>query len=431
MRRYSTIAALFVLAGLLGERAAFAGELERAHPEADGAHDHDQAPQAVDFATVIGAVPARADLELARRAATAGSGHLAAVGAAGTWLLQAYPSVRLAPDLGAELQGGVQKNIPMEDLAGGRRAALRAEAAVLRARVDTDMLSARLDAARAFFALWTAAEIQRLLLAELKAAEATVEVARRARGVGAGSAHDVAEAEAVHAELQSRAVEIEHALHHAGIELARATGLPFARSLRARGPLPEPPLPKGPALAAALERARQSPPVRLAALERDAARARAAEARAGRGSWLQVGGWAELGTPGDATFRLTLGWQTGSRSQNAREEAAAAREDAAHQAQVARLRRDAEATLLDASHEVHHSARALELLRTRWLPAAERRLALRKAALAAGAGRRVEVVAAERALLQARIEEVRLQAAARWAAVQLWLLLRRAEEEPR
>ena len=59
------------------------------------------------------------------------------------------------------------------------------------------------------------------------------------------------------------------------------------------------------------------------------------------------------------------------------------------------------------------------------MPAATKRLELRRSALAAGAGRRAEVLQAERLLLQARLEEVQLQAASSWAAVQLWLLLER------
>lgn len=404
----------------------------RAHPEDDAAHDHDQPPLPIDFATAVGAVATRDDQVAGRKVATAGATASRGLAAdAGNWLIQAFPSVRLSPDFGAELQGGVQRNIPLGDVRGARQAANRAEVAVAKARVDHEALAARLDAARAYFALWTAGRVHALIASELAAASKLLEAARQARMAGTGSVHAEAEAAAALAELRGHAIEVEHALHHASISLARATGLPFDRPLQASGELPIAPLPQGAALAEAIAKARTSTAVRLIALERDASAARAAEARVGRGAWLQLGGWVELGTPSDATLRFTLGWQTGSPSQSAREEAAVAREAARHEVDLARLRRDAEATLRDAGHEVHHSARALASLREHLLPAAERRLALRRAALAAGTGGIAAVAEAERALLQARTQELRLLATSRWAAVRLWLLLQRTEREAR
>lgn len=417
-----------LLIGLL-----WAGHAAAAGPDAPdgGALAGSQPPLECDFATAIGAVAEREDIQLGRTAARADAARLADLNTVGSWQVQIFPSVRFAPDRAPELQAGVQRMLPTGDRGKARRGAARAETQVQRAHVDAQVLEARMDAASAFFRTWTATRIVEVLKVELGVAAESVALARRARRAGAGSAHAVAEAEAVRAELESELVRAEHALHHAAIDLAHSAGLPLGRPLRVVGSLPVAPLPAGARLDRAVANVERLPAVRLARLRRAAARARAAEAEANNSPSFQVGGWLETGMPREATLRLTLGWNTAPTGQRAAAALRGMRAEQIAAADIAAARRAATAALLDATHELRHSAEALRVVRERQLPAAERRLELRRAALDAGAGRLIDVLAAQRAALRARIAAIRWRSASRWAAVRLWLLLTSAEGQPR
>lgn len=396
-------------------------------PDLHHGDDHEHgAPRAIGFAEAVGAVADRDDLRRARAAVGVGTSAARALAAsAGSWQIQAYPSVRFAPsgDQGPELQGGVQRTIPLADLAGARRAALAAEGKTMLARVELDALAARLGVAQAWIELHSAEKVAALLQAEAAAAAAAIAQADVGQRLGAGAALARAEAEVWHAEVEVRRREVEHLRHHAMLMLGQGCGFDDAPVLRAQGELPTPPLPADRELNAAPRRASSSAEVRLAALERTAAKLRAEESIATRGSWLQVGGWFELAAPNNGTARLTLGWNLPSPTQSGRAAAEEARALAMADVEIGRRRREAATTLLDAIHELRHSRQNLEALRAHLLPAAQRRLALRKRALLLGEGRRSEVFDAQRQTLQAEIDVVRAEAAASWAAVRLWLLL--------
>lgn len=388
-------------------------------------HEHGEA-RTIGFAEAVGAVADRDDMRRARAAVGVGASAARSLAArAGSWQIQAFPSVRFAPagDQGPELQGGVQRTIPLADLAGARRAALAAEGKSMLARVEVDVLAARLTVAQAWIELHSAERVAALLQAEAATAAAALAQAEVGQRLGAGAALIRAEAEVWQAEVEVRRREIEHLRHHAMLVLGQGCGLDDAPILRAGGELPAPPLPTDKELDAVPGRAAGSAEVRLAALERTAARLRAEESIAARGSWLQVGGWFELAAPNTGTARLTLGWNLPSPSQSGRAAAEEARALAMADVEIARRRREAATTLRDAIHELRHSRQNLDALRAHLLPAAQRRLALRKRALQVGEGRRSEVFDAQRQTLQAEIDVVRAEAAASWAAVRLWLLI--------
>ena len=388
-------------------------------------HEHGPA-RAIGFAEAVGAVAERDDIRRARAAVGIGASAARALGAsAGSWQIQALPSVRFAPsgDQGPELQGGLQRTIPLADLAGARRAALAAEGKSLLARVELDALAARLTVAQAWIELQSAERVAALLQAEAATAVAAIAQANQGRSLGAGAALAQAEADVWQAEIEVRRREIEHIRHHAMLVLGQGCGLDDAPALRAQGDLPTPPLPADRELDAAPSRAANSAEVRLASLERTAAKLRAEESIAARGSWLQVGGWFELAAPNSGTARLTLGWNLPSPTQSGRAAAEEARSLAMADVEIARRRREAATTLRDAIHELRHSRQNLEALRAHLLPAAQKRLALRQRALQLGEGRRSEVFDAQRQTLQVEIDVVRAEAAASWAAVRLWLLL--------
>ena len=316
----------------------------------------------------------------------------------------------------------------LSGLPGDRKAAVRAEGALLSAEARAAALSHRLGAAQAWLELWAA---QRSLADSLQEHEIAKEFAERMARAAAAAAFtraEAADASSYAAEAHVLAIQAEGEVTERGYTLAAAMGLRVRDSLSATGALPVPPVPARtdwPTLLAAAERL---PAVAARRLAADADRARESEARAAQGWRLGTGVKVTrdyLATWGaqavlDVSFPL---FDRGEREASVQAAAAARAGGEFQEASAA-----AATELARALHEVDHTREILDATEKELVPAAAENARLREASMRAGETTVLEVLVARRGWAAARAKQTRAQAAHAWASVKLWLLL--ADLEP-
>jgi len=344
-------------------------------------------------------------------------------------VFEVTPRLRLAPERDRGAEGGVrvQQAFPLGDVRGARRALLEANADVRVAMAAAEQLEARLSAASTWIDGWAARE--RLAAAErdLELARAVLAITDKGTKAGAFTAPELADARAFVAEAEVRRIDAEGQVADAGFALARAT----ARTGRiaAAGALPEVPLPEHAAWPALLARAAKSPDVVARRMAARAARARAVEERAARGTQLIVGGELVKDAPDGWVAGVTLG--IGLPHDRGQREARQAEVEARlADTQAAALATNATVELDRALHEVAHTSELLAQLRDALVPAADDAAARRQRAFEVGETTTVELLAARRVALAAHVRLADARAAHAWARVRAWLLLSAAEVSP-
>ena len=180
---------------------------------------------------------------------------------------------------------------PAAKLSRSRSASFRAEARVA-------ALASRLSAARAWINVWAAEHVLEETRREERIAAELERLVDRAAALGAMTRADLAEARAYHAEARVAVLNAEGEAFQSGLTLAREVGAPEALPLRAEGALPAAPVPSPAIRPDYLQRMNALPVVVLKDFQARAARARAVEEEAARGSIAQLGAILQRDAPG-------------------------------------------------------------------------------------------------------------------------------------
>lgn len=316
---------------------------------------------------------------------------------------------------------GAAQTFNLGGLPAARARAAEAERAAMTGELRVLQAEARLGAAAAWIAAWTARDLQRVASAEAAVAADLADAATRAAGRAALTAGDAAEARLYAAEARVAVAGHVAAARAAASALASACALPAEPPPAADGPLP--PAPAGSA-DPALDRWPAAAAARLAAL---AERARAAETAAAAASLVAVGGQLQLDPNGNFAALATFGlrWALFDRGQRATASAAATVERQAGVADAAHA--DAQRTLATARALATAAAQVEAEIRDQALPAARALVAARQLAFARGAGTTFELLRARRALLDMERRAVAAAGDRAWAAWRLAILLAAAE----
>ncbi len=388
---------------------------------------HDRPPPSITFDEALGLSDRAPSVEGAREAASA---HADLAGRVSS--LTSNPELRIEPgyrlsasaDARTRVEGtaSLSQSWSLAGLGGRRRAAVAAEGRVLVAEARATSLARRLAAAQAWIDLWAA---------QAALADARQEVglagdlaAQTDRGAAAAllTRADASDAAAYRAEARLLALSVEGEATDLGFRLARESARPPV-ALATRGELPHPPLPPAARWDDLVARAGALPEVTARRLAAHADAARAAEARAGRGTQLATSVAIQRDNRGEYVAFAGLGFTLPVFDRGEREaapfSAAAARgqreaEDAA-QAASAELARD--------FHEVEHTGEVLVELEAGFLPASREAARLREVAFQAGDATVLEVLVSRRSAAAARARLQRARAAHAWARVKVWLEL--------
>ncbi|MBM7117370.1 TolC family protein [Archangium primigenium] len=324
---------------------------------------------------------------------------------------------QLEAQRGADLRLGVSQGFNLSGQVPARTRALDAEATVLEAEARAVLLARRLAIAEAWLLLWAAEQAERQSALEVTLATSFHAAVEGARALGAATALEGAEASAYLAEARLAALDAEGRVAERRVGLSQVLGESPTRRLQAGGALPEVGLPPDSTWDGLVEQAARLPEVVALALGAEAERARAAEQRASRGHWLQVGvaGLREFdGATGGA---LTLTWTPPLFERGGRERASQLASATRQEGEAREAGRSAGAALALAFHEVVHAREGLDTLQGQLLPATEEAARLREFLFQSGESTVPEVVWARRALASARVRQGQAQAAASLARV--------------
>ncbi|MCZ7679331.1 MAG: TolC family protein [Sandaracinaceae bacterium] len=330
-------------------------------------------------------------------------------------------------DQGFEGQLAITHSWNLGDLTGARRRAAAAERRVLAAERRALALLARLEAARRWIDLHRLGELARVVAEEEALASTLADATARALGAGAATGADEAEVDAHLAEVRLRALAIEGALHEASVALSFATSRPPTSRLRAAGPLPEPEVPDEVDVRVVAE----LPAVAVERLAAAAERAREVEVAAAYAPQVALGAQIQRESPSGVIVGAVLGLSIPLFDQGQRGRSVARGEAERRDAEHAHARLEAARDLALAVHDVEHQRREERAARELLVPALERLVERREAALRAGEGTIFALLDARRRALEARGRWIEARAARAWAEVRLWILLaelRRASE---
>jgi outer membrane protein TolC len=316
---------------------------------------------------------------------------------------------------------------------GGRTDALERAAGAERLASGEDLAAARadlrLETARAFYALVTADEAERVLAGTLASIESHVRDLRSRLEQGLIPPNDVLSAEAQRSRQRLLAIEAHNQRGIAEADLRRLIGPATPGALEPQIGAPTPATPGDLAVLIAL--ARESRPERRALTERvAAARARASAASAAAWPQLAVSAGYDYANPNPRIFPRAGDWnQSWDAAVNVTWSLWDGGRRKADEAEAAAGTRALEARLRDFDHQVEFE------VRQRWLEADSTTAAIEAAedgVRAAVEARRVvterfnagvatstEVLDAETAVLQAELDRTRAAANARMAAARL------------
>lgn len=381
--------------------------------------EHPRKP--LDFAQAVGLV---ADLPplTARREATVREQRSAIPRPWSAFAIRVSPSLRMFPEDSRGLEGtlAIEQALPLADLREVKRAARDAAAAQYEADAAAAQLEAHIDVAASWIAAWAARERVAATQLDRELAQAMVAFSERAERAGALTAPEVADARAFLAEAELVHLEAEGSLDDAGFATAKALGI--GTSVAATGELPAVALPEPAAWHDLVAAVKRSPEATARQVAARAAKARAAEEAAQRGTQLLLGGSIGRDGPGALVGFVTVGvalpFDRGEREVQAAE-------SAAHIAiaDAAQLTARAAAELALVFHEVDHSGRVLAEIEGRLVPTTTEAATRRQRAFELGEATMLEVLSAQRAANAARRRLTDARATHAWARVHAWLLL--------
>ncbi len=332
------------------------------------------------------------------------------------------PQRRSAPDedRGTEGSLSIQQTFPLTGVGSARRAQLDAAADARDAATSAGVLAAKLEIAAAWIDGWAARERMVTATQDVELARAVLAATERGATAGVFTAPELADARAYTSEAELALRDASGRVAETGFELARVTAR--AGAIEVRGDLPEAPIPEEETWAALLERARRLPAVEAKRLEARAARARAVEERATRGTQLVVGAEVFRDGPGALVGGITLGVQL-PHDRGQREALAAELEARVAVAESTTLATQAAAELARTLHEVEHTGDVLAAVRDKLVPAATDAAARRQRAFEVGESTIVEMLAAQRTAVAARARRADAEAAHAWARIRAFLLI--------
>ncbi|OJH39191.1 hypothetical protein BON30_16790 [Cystobacter ferrugineus] len=324
---------------------------------------------------------------------------------------------------GADLRLGVSQSFGLSGQVGARNTAVHAEQAALDAEALAALLTRRLALAEAWLRLWAAEQAVTQGLHEVELAASFRQAVEGASKLGASTKLELAEASAYLAEARLSVLDAEGKVAERRVELAKLLGREPTRPLQTRGSLPEVELPPDEARRPLVAQAAGLPEAMARVLGARVERARAAEAHASRGSWLQVGvtGMREYDGATGGALTLTLTPSLFERGERDRGTLLASAEKLEGEARDAGHRAAAELALC--FHDVEHSREVRETLQEQLLPATEEAARLREFLFQSGDSTVPEVVLARRALAAARIRLGHARAEESWARVKAHLLI--------
>lgn len=181
--------------------------------------------------------------------------------------------------------------------ARARRQTVALEERVLQTEARLAALASRLSAARAWINVWAAEHVLDETRREERIAAELERLVDHAAALGAMTRADLAEARAYHAEARVAVLNAEGEAFQSGLTLAREVGAPEALPLQAEGALPAAPVPSPALRPDYLQRMNALPAVVLRDFQARAARARAVEEEAARGTIAQLGAVLQRDAP--------------------------------------------------------------------------------------------------------------------------------------
>ena len=303
-----------------------------------------------------------------------------------------------------------------------RRQTVALEERVLQTEARVAALASRLSAARAWINVWAAEHVLEETRREERIAAELERLVDRAAALGAMTRADLAEARAYHAEARVAVLNAEGEAFQSGLTLAREVGAPEALPLRAEGALPAAPVPSPALRPDYLQRMNALPVVALKDFQARAARARAVEEEAARGSIAQLGAVLQRDAPGGLVIsgiaRVTFPIFDRGERERAGLQADATRLEGEHGDALVAARTDLAASF----HEVDHTADLLSVLRDDLAPASREAAETRRRIFENGGATLLEVLQSDRTAVVAASRLWRMQGEHAWARVKLWLL---------
>jgi cobalt-zinc-cadmium efflux system outer membrane protein len=332
--------------------------------------------------------------------------------------------VSTSPTSSTRVEGtvGLSQSWNLAGLSGRRREAVRVEGDQLDAEARATALARRLSAAQAWIDLWAA----QAALADARqeseiAADLAARTARAAEQALLTRA-DAADAITYRAEARLLALSVEGEATDLGFRLARETSRP-PLALATEGPLPSPAMPPPGEWPGLVVRAAALPEVAARRLLARAESARAAEARATRGTQLTLGALVQRDNLGEYVAFGQVGVSLPVFDRGEREAAPLAASAARAQGEAEDAGRVAAGELARAFHEVQHTGEVLAELEHGFLPASAEAARLREVTFRAGDATVLEVLVSRRSAAAARARLNRARAAHAWAQVKVWMEL--------
>ncbi len=324
---------------------------------------------------------------------------------------------------GVEFQSTLLLPWALDDLGGARRRSTQAERTWLDAERARRLLEQRRHAARAWFALWTAQQLQEVAHEEAVAVESLAGQIDRAVSVGAAVSADALEARVAAGEARSRVLDAEGTVAEQAAALALSTGTAPLPPPRAEGAAPDPTLPEPETWPRWVDAAGALPEAVAGRWLARVSSLLAQEATAEGTSWMNAGAQVVRNSADQWQFYAMVGlrWSAFDRNQRARAVALGQAELA--RGEEAAARRRAPVVLSLALHEVEHSRAQEAWLRTSVVPAAEALVVAREEALRRGPGTVFDLLRARSARLRARASRVAAEGRRRAAELDAWLLL--------
>lgn len=368
-----------------------------------GVHATATSSLTLSFEEVLAAAERAPTLEASSRAIAAKSALDAALGALpGNPELKVSPGLRFYGDRSADFEPAISLLQPI-DLSGATRARGRAaarETSAMRADLDAATRSVRLDAARAWIALWATERGLASSIAEHALAAELVTLARRALAGGVATSADLQEAVAFEAELELQTLTKEGELFERTRAVAELVRLAPDARLATRGELPSRDLTPS-AVSDALT-AIDALPELVAA--REAATAEAEHVReleAANGLRGAVGVTVARDAPDSVLALADLVVVLPVFERGERERATASARARHLEGAHAAARERARQRLAVVFHEVSHTREVEGRARTKLVPALRELVRLREAELRAGSATIEDVLRARRAAITA------------------------------
>ncbi|QQR89503.1 MAG: TolC family protein [Myxococcales bacterium] len=347
-------------------------------------------------------------------------------GTAGPMQFSFMPGFRPHPaeSKGFEFQANFSESFSLEDLGGARRESAKKERQAIAAEVQANLLSSRLEIARAWLALWRIEKLRGMAADATKLTETFLSAIERAQKLGEATVLDVESARSHLAELKMKSLDLEGMQFYQVLKLCETMGRKPNTKLTTKGDPPRVALPKHFDTPSLIARVDALPSVQYARLLRDSAKARVSEADASVAPMFQIGAQVQRESP---TSWLGFGLVGISVPVSN----AAKRQVSQHLEEVERLnvakdkaRRDGQAQLLAAIHEVEHETRLLRLVTKEALPSVTNLVDAQEKALAANEGSVFQLVTARRQWIATRELSTLSQEALSWAKIKLWLLMK-------